>query len=309
MSHCNAVTAQCVKNVSIRSILWPTDFSDDSRHALDHAVAIARWYSARIVAMHACSPVYAEVPVLTGAGDTCGTSSALYTQVRDEIAKPAAGLETFVDVVESVAAPAIVQYAARNGIDLIVIGTHGTSGFEHMILGSVTEKVLRMSRCPVLTVPPRAQKTSSLPFKRIVCPTDFSASSYAAMASAVSFAKEGDAQLTAVHVLEDPDENELFVARPYDVHHHRELREKHLREHVDAMVPPSLREWAAPKLVVGSGKPYQEILRIADEEHADLIVMGVQGRTPFDVMMFGSTTNQVVRSATCPVLTVRTTTT
>src|SRR6185503_14769745 len=102
-------------------------------------------------------------------------------------------------------------------------------------------------------------------------------SSMAALESAFSFAQEGDARLTVVHVLEDPDENELFVARPYDVHHHRELREKHLQEHVESMVPPSIREWAKPKLVVASGKPYQEILRIADEEQADLIVMGVQG--------------------------------
>jgi nucleotide-binding universal stress UspA family protein len=292
--------------MSIPSILWPTDFSDDSRHALDHAAAIARWYSARIVALHAFSPVYAEAPVLAGADDGFGTSAGIYTQLRDEIAIPAAGIETTVDVIESAAAPAIVQYATQHGTDLIVIGTHGTSGFEHLLLGSVTEKVLRKARCPVLTVPPRAQKTSSLPFKRIICPTDFSASSITALETAVSFAEEGDANLTIVHVLEDADENELFVARPYDVHHHRELREQHLRELVDSIVPPALREWTAPNLVITSGKPYQEILRVVNDQKADLIVMGVQGRTPFDVMMFGSTTNQVVRRATCPVLTVRT---
>jgi len=291
--------------MSIRTILWPTDFSDDSRHALDHAAAIARWYSARIVALHAFSPVYVEVPVIAGADDGFGTSAGIYTQLCDEIAIPAAGIETRVDVLESAAAPAIVQYAAQHDIDLIVIGTHGTSGFEHLLLGSVTEKVLRKARCPVLTVPPRVRSTSSLPFKRIVCPTDFSASSIAALETALSFAQEGDARLTIVHVLEDADENELFVARPYDVHHHRGLRERHLRELVDSMVPAALREWSAPSLVIGSGKPYQEILRVAGEQNADMIVMGVQGRTPFDVMMFGSTTNQIVRRATCPVLTVR----
>jgi len=291
--------------MTIRTILWPTDFSDDSRHALDHAAAIARWYASRIVALHAFSPVYADAPVLAGADGGFGTSAEISTQLRDEMAIPTAGIQTAVDVLESAAAAGIVRYAAQHDVDLIVIGTHGTSGFEHLLLGSVTEKVLRKARCPVLTVPPRAQKTSSLPFKRIVCPTDFSASSVAALETAVSFAQEGDARLTIVHVLEDADENELFVARPYDVHHHRELREQHLRELVDSIVPPALREWAAPSLVIGSGKPYQEVLRVATEQSADLIVMGVQGRTPFDVMMFGSTTNQVVRRATCPVLTVR----
>jgi nucleotide-binding universal stress UspA family protein len=292
--------------MSIRTILWPTDFSDDSRHALDHAAAIARWYSARIVALHAFSPVYAESPVLAGADDGFGTSAGIYTQLQDEIAIPTAGIDTTVDVVESAAAPAIVKYATQHDVDLLVIGTHGTSGFEHLLLGSVTEKVLRKAPCPVLTVPPRAQKTSSLPFKRIVCPTDFSSSSISALQTAVSFAQEGDAKLTIIHVLEDADEHELFVARPYDVHHHRELREQHLRELVDSIVPPALREWTMPNLVITSGKPYQEILRVVGDQTADLIVMGVQGRTPFDVMMFGSTTNQVVRRATCPVLTVRT---
>ncbi|HMD37233.1 MAG TPA: universal stress protein [Vicinamibacterales bacterium] len=289
--------------MSIRSILWPTDFSDDSRHALEHAVAIARWYSARIVAVHAFSPVYAEVPVLAGAAadDGCGFSPDL----RAELVALGAGIETSVDVVESAAAPGILQYAVQHPIDLIVIGTHGNSGFRHLILGSVTEKVLRTAPCPVLTVPPRAQKTSSLPFKRIICPTDFSASSCAAMNAAATFARDGNAKLTLVHVLDDADENELFVPRPYDVHHHRELLEKHAREQLDALSPPVDRESVALTVTVASGKPYQEILRIADEERADLIVMGVEGRTPLDVMMFGSTTNQVVRRATCPVLTLR----
>src|SRR4051812_33422856 len=117
--------------MSIRTILWPTDFSDDSRHALDHAAAIARWYSARIVALHAFSPVYADTPVLAGAAgedDGFGTSAGIYTQMRDEIAIPTAGIETAVDVLESAAATGIVQYAAQHEIDLIVIGTHGTSG-------------------------------------------------------------------------------------------------------------------------------------------------------------------------------------
>jgi len=294
--------------MNIQTILWPTDFSDDSRHALEHAVAIARWYSARIVALHAYSPVMMEVPALAGTGagsDAPDSSRAAAFRLREEVASWRTGVDISVDVVDRPAAKAIVEYASQKPVDLVVIGTHGASGFEHLVLGSVTEKVLRRSNRPVLTVPPRAQVTSSLPFKRIICPTDFSSSSLAALQAAFSLAEEGDAALMLLHVLEDPDENELFVPRTYDVHHHRELREQHVTQHLASLVPDSAREWASPRIRVVAGKPYEEILRVAHEENADLIVIGVQGRSPMDLMVFGSTTNQVVRRATCPVLTIR----
>ncbi len=101
------------------------------------------------------------------------------------------------------------------------------------------------------------------------------------------------------------DENELFVARPYDIHQHRALREQHTLNQLEGLVPDSIRDWFRPKVRVARGKPYEQILKDAAEERADLIIVGVQGRKPLDLMLFGSTTNQVVRRATCPVLTVR----
>src|SRR5204862_6588844 len=121
--------------MSIRSILWPTDFSDDSRHALEHASAIARWYSARIVALHAYSPAMIESPVLVGAmpgGPGAHTARADELQRLQEFeGGHAAGIDMSVDVVTGSAARAIVAYAAGQPIDLIVIGTHGAGGFEH----------------------------------------------------------------------------------------------------------------------------------------------------------------------------------
>lgn len=293
--------------MEIRTILWPTDFSEASQHAFDHAAAIARWYSARVVALHAFSPLFAEVPALAGADEDeidFDTAAGQRQLLRLDLGARASAVDLEVDAIQAPPAATIVEYAERHDVDLIVMGTHGAGGFEHLILGSVTEKVLRKARCPVLTVPPRAQATSSLPFKRIVCPTDFSASSLAALEIALSFAREGDASLTLLHVIDDPGENELFVARPYDVHQHAALRKQHVMDHLGRLLPDPEPACAA-KRIVESGKPYQEILRVARDEPSDLIVMGVQGRGPLDLMMFGSTTNQVVRRATCPVLTVK----
>ncbi|HYM26264.1 MAG TPA: universal stress protein [Vicinamibacterales bacterium] len=300
--------------MNIRSILCPTDFSAASRHALDHAVAIAKWYSARVVLLHAHRPAPAVVAALVPTArdiDDVGTTEerrqlaravgemTLDARARDQ------GAEIVTTIVEGGAADVITEYAATQSVDLVVIGTHGASGLEHLVLGSVTETVLRRVTCPVLTVPPRVQATSRLPFKHILCPTDFSASSLAGLQVAFAFAQEGDASLTLLHVLDDPDENELFVPRPYDVHQHHAHREQHAIQHLDRLIPQSVRDWSSPRIRVVSGKAYEQILSAAEHDRADLIVVGVQGRKPLDLTLFGSTTNQVVRGATCPVLTVR----
>ena len=330
--------------MDIRTILCPTDFSDASRHALDHAIAIAQWYSARIVVLHVHHPVGAAVQALVGAaggqiGDDAASladeqrlasvmsaiesqalarlSTTLGTGLSEVEGRPSTALGTALSEVEGRklaietrivaghAAETIVACAASAEIDLVVIGTHGAGGLEHLVLGSVAEKVLRRAACPVLTVPPRAQATSALPFKRILCPTDFSSPSLAGLQLAYSFAQEADAALTLLHVIDEPDENALFVARPHDVHGHRTAREQHVLNYLDTLIPDSVRAWSSPRLRTACGIAYERILAVAAEEQSDLIVVGVQGRKPLDLMLFGSTTNQVVRRATCPVLTVR----
>jgi nucleotide-binding universal stress UspA family protein len=210
-----------------------------------------------------------------------------------------------VDVVVESGPPAdrILASAAALPADLVVIGTHGAGGFEHLLLGSVAEKVLRKAACPVLTVPHHARITSRLPFKRLLCPIDFSESSLAALEFALSLAQEGDAELTILHVFDAGEEP--LTDRPLNVPEFRRQLEHDLSEKLEGLVPDSVRSWCRPLTRTARGKPYREILGIATEESCDLIVMGVHGRNALDLMLFGSTTNQVVRRATCPVLTLR----
>jgi nucleotide-binding universal stress UspA family protein len=197
----------------------------------------------------------------------------------------------------------ILTRAGALPADLIVIGTHGAGGFEHLVLGSVAEKVLRKAACPVLTVPHHARTTSRMPFKRLLCPVDFSESSLAALEFAFSLAQEGDAELTILHVFDAGEES--LTDRPINVPEYRRQLEHDLTVKLDALVPDSVRSWCRPLTRTAHGKAYREILGIATEENCDLIVMGVHGRNALDLMLFGSTTNQVVRRATCPVLTLR----
>ncbi len=296
---------------TVTRIVCPVDFSEASDHALEHAIVLAGWYEASLVALHAYNPILMPVSGLTY-GET-GSSlpddvelARLGDEVRGRLRQAVVdGIET--DVVVQIGPPTalILECAATEHADLIVMGTHGVSGFERLVLGSVTEKVLRQAGCPVLTVPPRVQATSVLPFRRLLCPVDFSGPSLAAFDFALSLAQEAEAQLTILHVVEWPVDQEPLVTPPFDVPEYRRAREADVRARLEQLVPAEARDWCRPSLRVGHGKPYREILGVATEDRADLIVMGVHGRNALDVMLFGSTTNHVVRRATCPVLTLR----
>lgn len=199
----------------------------------------------------------------------------------------------------------IVEVAGRIGADLIVLGTHGRSGFERLLLGSVTEKVVRTAQCPVITVPPPMVATSRLPFKRVLCGIDFSEPSMAALRFAMSMAKESNSTLTLLHVLEFPTERgEVLETLPFDMASYRAAVQTDATRRLMELITEDERTWCQPATKLVHGRPYEQIVAIAAETHTDLIVLGVHGRNTFDLMLFGSTTNQVIRRATCPVLTL-----
>jgi nucleotide-binding universal stress UspA family protein len=157
---------------------------------------------------------------------------------------------------------------------------------------------------PVLTVPPRAQATSKLPFQEVLCPVDFSSCANAAVRLALSIAEEGDANLTILHVLE-PVGDAPIATRHFNVPEFRREYQQWANGQLQALLLDDAADRCRPTTRVAEGKAYVEILNAAAHDGTDLIVMGVHGRNPLDLMLFGSTTNQVVRRATCPVLTVR----
>jgi len=293
----------------INRILCPLDFSDVSRHTVDHAMLLARWYGARITALHVCNSIVipsTDFAVVGGVPPPPLTEIEI-ADVTRQVRACFGGTLDGVDVLVDSGNPSrqILECARSLPVDLIVMGTHGAGGFDHLLLGSVAEKVLRKATCPVVTVPPHALATSKLPFKRLVCPIDFSDSSLAALDFALSLAQQGEAELTILHVFEWRPEDEPLTNRPISVPEFRPQLERDLSEKLHALVPNSVRSWCRPTIRIAHGKAYREILGVATEDRADLIVMGVQGRNALDLMLFGSTTNQVVRRATCPVLTLR----
>jgi nucleotide-binding universal stress UspA family protein len=305
--------------LNMKRLLCPVDLSEASQHALEQAIVVAGWFESRLTVQHVYSQVFLPIPSLAMPGYSADLVVGEDDRRRlvDDVtafATPAreAGADTDVVVEMGQPVPRILALATALPADLIVMGTHGASGFEHFVLGSVTEKVLRKAACPVLTVPPRAQAQSALPFKRILCAVDFSESSLAALTMALAFAQEADAHLAILHVLEWPVEEPVAASTEvpgggpiFDLQSYRSALEVDAKARLATLVPDEARNWCSPETTVAHGKPYAEILKAAIEDRADLIVLGVRGRRALDLALFGSTANQVVRQATCPVLTVR----
>ena len=299
----------------IKRILCAIDLSPTSLHALEQATAIAGWYQASLTALHVYEPTFMPVPGLPSPEDRVPDTemARVLGEVTARCQTVAAGAGVAVDVLIDVGRPAacILDRAATLPADLIVMGTHGAGGFEHLLLGSVAEKVLRKAGCAVLTVPPHANRTSTLPFRRLLCAVDFSATSLRALEFARSMAQESGAALTAVSVVEwpwpeppPPTFAELPAEQAAALADYRRYAETSAMQRLTALAGDSAHHVVALDARISHGKSHVEILRTAADIGADLIVLGVHGRNPIDLRVFGSTTNHVVRQATCPVLTL-----
>jgi nucleotide-binding universal stress UspA family protein len=201
----------------------------------------------------------------------------------------------------------IVDQAVETAADLVVIGTHGRGGFERLLIGSVAERVVRTAPCPVLLVPPHltAAAPAEVTFKHILCAMDFSPAALQALGFALDLARQADGAVTVLHALEWLAEEEPRAHAHFNVPEYRYYLAEDARERLRTLLASESRAWSAIEERIVFGKAYREILKLAAESPTDLIVMGAQGRGGLGLTLFGSTTQQVVRAAACPVLTVR----
>jgi nucleotide-binding universal stress UspA family protein len=297
---------------AIRRILCPLDFSRFSRHALDQAVALARECAAEITAFHvfAPAPLTAVVPVGTPVViDALRLSpsrrATLLSEVREFTEEvDCGGTVVHLDVVEGDPVETILDRADAWPADLIIMGTHGRTGIERLVVGSVAERVIRRASCPVLTVPRRVvSPTRALTLGRLLCPVDFSPASLHALEYAAAFAAPQGPGLCALNVVE------LFAGTKdtfaLDTPDYRADVVRSARAQLDRFIPAAVRARCPVAELVALGTAGDEIVRVAAEQECDAIVLGVPARGAAALLLFGSTTQAVVRHAACPVLTVR----
>jgi nucleotide-binding universal stress UspA family protein len=297
--------------LEIKLILCPIDFSEFSIRAYHHALSLAQHYQAKLVAQHIVELWrYPYADYAACAGDYQEFCRALREGGKEQ-------LQEFVKihthhesqpelVVHQGAAPdCILSFAQAHKTDLIVMGTHGQRGFDRLVLGSVTNRVMRRAPCPVLAVCKPSHESIVADgasgkerghvhhLSRVLFCTDFSENSERALTYAISATEEYDAELTLLHVLEEvpsPAKREEAIATA--------------AKELDKLIPPGARKTLKIKTAVRIGKPYQQIVQLALEAHIDLVAMGVRGRGALDLAVFGSTTYRVLQLGSCPVLAV-----
>jgi nucleotide-binding universal stress UspA family protein len=310
--------------LKFNNILCPIDFSETSTRALTYATALARWYDAGLEVLHVVPAleVHGDEARTAGADET-GPASAPGTREqlieRIERAMAAAGgsdLKPGALVQEGRAHEGIVLRARALPADLLVMGTHGRSGFNRVLLGSITEKVLRQVACPVLTVPPAASQKAegAVAFKKILCPIDYSPSALKALQYALDLARQAGGCVTALHALESMDPEDRLEPSPFDpdyevvleARRRRQERIEHARRRLRAQLAPEPTTWCdIDASTVAVDRAYKAILQRAEALGVDLIVMGAQGTGGLELMVYGSNTQHVLRAARCPVLTVK----
>jgi nucleotide-binding universal stress UspA family protein len=293
--------------MQLKSILCPIDFSDSSGATYQYALSLAEYYKARIVVLHvvelwkypfadyaAHEADYAKFSSAMNEGGEVQLQRFLKGQIATE-------LQPELVVHQGNAPNCILSFAQKENIEVIVMGTHGRRGFDRLVLGSATDRVMRKAACPVLVVSNTSHKDLNTGLdgrhrlSRILYCTDFSDNSERARGYAISLAAEYGAELTLLHVAETaPD---LARAEAISAERARAL---------DSLVSEAERKNLNVRSAVRFGKPYEEIVRHATEAQAGLIIMSARGGDAVDRAVFGSTTYRVIQFGPCPVLAIHT---
>jgi len=286
--------------VAFKNILFATDFSEVSQHALLHALAMAKRYDSKLTVLHVAPPeTQTPIPM-----DPVPLESDWQ---KKKAAVSLARLEDFEplhmyphETVLKQGNPWLEMSGTieDKGIDLIVLGTHGRGVIGTLILGSVAEQVLRHATCPVLTIGPDVAPSlvDREQLSHILFATDFSEGSLLALPYALSLAEENNAELTLMHVMEE--------LQPLPVKYSKELLADY-RQRLWDLVPEDANLWCKPQVAVEFGEAAGSIVREAHDRQVDLIVMGVhRGGTVVSHLPW-TVVHSVVRHARCPVLTTR----
>jgi nucleotide-binding universal stress UspA family protein len=281
-------------------ILLPFDGSDGAAEVLHHASELAHWADATIRVLYVADTTRDSVTVVEG-----HTVDALVKRGEEVVEEAARTLETLgvshdTDVVQGNPAPTIVEYAERYDQDLIVMPTRGREGVSRHLLGSVSEKVVRLASVPVLTVRMQPDETLMFPYRNVLVPTD---GSEAAARAADHVCALAAALGATVHVLSVVDDTALGIDVRSAVS--GEERETAAREAVDAVAETADDRGVGDVVThVEHGSPVDVILDVIGTNGIHLVGMGTTGRRGTDRILLGSVAEKTVRTAPVPVITV-----
>ncbi|OGP88576.1 MAG: hypothetical protein A2156_06240 [Deltaproteobacteria bacterium RBG_16_48_10] len=277
-------------------ILCPTDFSGPATLALYYGKYLSAYFDARLVVLYADQfsppPYFTSGQVEDLAKTIERVKGAAHDYLTRYVSEHIGGSsEVEMVVAENQAVPAILLTAEEKKADMIVMGTHGRSGINRLMLGSITEKILHETDHPVLTVSEKkgAAELSRVSIQEVLCPINYTEVALKALEHAVAISKCFGAELLVLHVIEP---------------HSTRIKEKDEHRRLCAWIPDDIRSRCSLKEIVRRGDAAEQIIEAVSSERCDMIVRGGQHKHFHNTTVLGTTTIRVTRHAPCPVLTV-----
>jgi nucleotide-binding universal stress UspA family protein len=282
------------------NILVPTDFSDLSKKAMHIANEVANLLDGKVTPFHSYIPI-TDMDGFHYMNTGAGTEKNL-TDIEDSLKQRIDDISgEYIDAkrlepgIIGIGNPAHAIVESSIEYDLIVMSTHGRTGFKRFLLGSVAEKVLRMSNVPVLVV---EDQTHFSPMQRILVTTDFSDNAKAAYPIARVFAEASGADIELFHaVLYDNFDSLAKAESTYD------MRQENL-ERIGMEYFSNIKGKVHVNVVMTNRSAHETIMEQTQKELYNMVVMSTIGRTGLDYLMLGSTTSNVVRLTNSAVLSV-----
>lgn len=289
-------------------ILVPTDFSPCSKRALGYAISIARRGKSMLHHFHVATPIETDpygpihhLPEIDASHE--GVERLIHDLLVAE-ARELGADESRIEPVEvhgKTAASAIIDYAKKTSIDLIVMGTHGRRGIRHFLMGSVAEECVRRAECSVLTIRSDARTDRAGPeIRRILVPVDFSDFSLPLLLEAKEAAVAYGAELDLLYVVEPLPFPIAFSGTLTISDVVPSVRVAAL-QHLEALSREADLSEISHRLHVLDGHAAVSIIEFAESHPVDLIMIATEGRTAGERFLIGSVTERVVRASPCPV--------
>jgi nucleotide-binding universal stress UspA family protein len=293
---------------TIHRILYATDLSPASGPAWDEARRLGRLFGAEVLVLHVVAPP----PVFPVEG-------YIPPQVYEDLLKSArrdaqerfdallgsvagSGLDVRIRLEEGPPARRILEVATQEAVDLLVVGTHGRTGLERLVLGSVADRMVRQATCPVFTVRSAPDNGPRGEIRRLCYATDFSPTARAAWPWVVALASATGASVDLVHVTFQPVADRHMSAE--SIGRMADLLREQGRIEAERFLEKSTLTRERVEVHLPQGVPGEQIVHRAQAQAADLVVMGTHGWSGIVRWMLGSVAHHVIQAAPCPVLTV-----
>ncbi len=320
-----------------KKIMCAIDFSDFSNMVVTYGKVLAKEFNSKLCLCHIVPGSVMVAGHISPYVDYSSIEAEQSRNARDRLVKLGEQFDQDCEILVGSGYPAeqIAQIARKNDVDMVIAATYGGSGVKRFLIGSVTDRLVKILSCPLIVLNSSKQNLSSLQtkniaFKKILVGCDFSEGSQLAFDYALSLAQEFQTKLYLAHVVRPAEQADLMTSsESVDTRHkhypawnmtdYMELKgntkiwehqkEKSLFQQLEDqllnMLPQDCDNWCAPVTVILQGAPYKELISYAKKEEIDMIVLGIHGHNLLETFLVGSTTDSVIRSAPCPVLAVR----